>query len=1189
MTSSVRPPCSLNRVVPILCALLATVCPVLTSARGTAPHRHAQSTGPQQPSAQNQQEIIPLEPDKPIERDLAGGQKHSYQIVLSKGQRASLAVEPRGGNVSMRLLGADEKIEIEADAESWAGRKVVEIASESAVAYRIEIEPKYPKARAGKYEIRITGVRSATERDRLLYEASRLTSESTRLYQSGAYEQAQAMSERALEIRERVLGPSHPEVAASLNYLGLIYNARTQLDKAETSYQRALEINEKFFGNDHPSVAEVTNNLAKNDNAKANYADAERLAKKALSIREKVFGPDHYLVAGALGTLGEIYLAQADYARAQSFSDRALEIAENSYGPDDLPYTDFASRSGRVHVRQGNYSRAEELFFPSLRTRETIAGKDSLQVADSLNDLAFLYLMKIDNTKSEQFYLQALALKEKILGPDHLQVGMIFHNLAQINYRRGDYSSAIGFYLRSMAIKEKTLGPNHPLVAATLNNLGLVYWKEGDYPKAKEFFQRALDILEKIHGPDSPEITYALMNLGIIAKETGDYDQGEAYYQRALTIREGALGKQHPQVSILVESLGILYRDRGDYARAEPMFLRALAITEGSLGSDNPGVARQLQNLGQLYSAEGDLRNTLKCLQRIRAIEEKDFPLNLAIGSERQKLAYFDLFAGTLDRIISFQVRQDVGDPESRDLAATTLLQRKGRVFDAMADGLGALRRRSNSDDGLLLDRLNDVTSHLATLVLNGPQRISLSEHQQRIKALTEQREKLENEIGRRGTGYYERTDAVTLGAVKGAVPADAALIEFAVYRPYDPKAAFETKKAYGDPRYVGYVIPKQGEIRWRDLGGAKEIDAAVDALRQALRDPKRDDIRELARAVDEKVLQPLRGMIGDATHLLVSPDGELNLVPFEALLNEQGRYALERYSISYLTTGRDLLRMQAARESKSAPLLFADPAFGEPGRTLIAEVERTKGKLATSTTARRSITTGEDLSTMYFAPLGGTAQEARTIKSLFPEAQILTGQQATKAALKQVEAPRLLHIATHGFFLLDAKDSTTPESPNSEVKGTRAINASAKIENPLLRSGLALAGANLNKGGGDDGILTALEASNLNLWGTKLVTLSACDTGVGEVKNGEGVYGLRRAFFLAGTESLVMSLWPVSDYVTRELMTEYYAGLKKGLGRGEALRQAQLAMLKRKGRQHPFYWASFIQSGEWANLDGRR
>jgi CHAT domain-containing protein len=201
----------------------------------------------------------------------------------------------------------------------------------------------------------------------------------------------------------------------------------------------------------------------------------------------------------------------------------------------------------------------------------------------------------------------------------------------------------------------------------------------------------------------------------------------------------------------------------------------------------------------------------------------------------------------------------------------------------------------------------------------------------------------------------------------------------------------------------------------------------------------------------------------------------------------------------------------------------------------------------------------------------------------------MLTGPQATKSAVKQTAAPLLLHIATHGFFLMDVPTGASPTVPQTPSRTTRAISGTIRSENPLLRSGLALAGANLNKNPEDDGILTALEASNLNLWGTKLVTLSGCDTGVGEVKLGEGVYGLRRAFFLAGTESLVMSLWPVSDYVTRGLMIDYYGGLKKGLGRGEALRRAQLAMLKRKGRQHPFFWASFIQSGDWANLDGKR
>jgi CHAT domain-containing protein len=282
-------------------------------------------------------------------------------------------------------------------------------------------------------------------------------------------------------------------------------------------------------------------------------------------------------------------------------------------------------------------------------------------------------------------------------------------------------------------------------------------------------------------------------------------------------------------------------------------------------------------------------------------------------------------------------------------------------------------------------------------------------------------------------------------------------------------------------------------------------------------------------------------------------------------------------------------------------------------------------------------------LSEVYFAPLGGTAQEARSIQTLFPDANVLSAAQATESAVKQINAPRVLHLATHGFFLSEpgadrgpqpgspagvvgatgspaprgtsvsgASATGSPPNANTQVAtrgisasalpvpgvvatgsptqvATRGISASAKIANPLLRSGLALANANLRSGSSDDGILTALEASGLNLWGTKLVVLSACDTGVGEVRNGEGVYGLRRAFVLAGAESLVMSLWPVSDYTTRELMTRYYTNLKQGMGRGAALRTVQLDMLRRNPKLHPFYWANFIQSGEWANLDGKR
>jgi CHAT domain-containing protein len=204
----------------------------------------------------------------------------------------------------------------------------------------------------------------------------------------------------------------------------------------------------------------------------------------------------------------------------------------------------------------------------------------------------------------------------------------------------------------------------------------------------------------------------------------------------------------------------------------------------------------------------------------------------------------------------------------------------------------------------------------------------------------------------------------------------------------------------------------------------------------------------------------------------------------------------------------------------------------------------------------------------LYFAPLSGSALEGRAIKRLFPDASLLTGRRATKRTLERVAAPRILHIASHGFFMDDDAAGRT---------------GGAIGDNPMLRSGLAFAGANLP--GPGSGIMTGLEAASLNLWGTSLVTLSACDTGVGEVRNGEGVYGLRRAFMLAGSEALVMSLWPVTDAVARDTMVAYYARLRDGLGRGDALRAAKLAILKRPAFRHPYYWAGFIQSGDWTRL----
>ncbi|HNJ43979.1 MAG TPA: CHAT domain-containing protein, partial [Acidobacteriota bacterium] len=330
--------------------------------------------------------------------------------------------------------------------------------------------------------------------------------------------------------------------------------------------------------------------------------------------------------------------------------------------------------------------------------------------------------------------------------------------------------------------------------------------------------------------------------------------------------------------------------------------------------------------------------------------------------------------------------------------------------------------------------------------------------------------------------------------------------------------------------------------------------------------------IQAVSQRLYQRVVKPVRELVGNTRHLLISPDGGLNLVPFAALQDETGKYLVEQYSLTFLTSGRDLLRLKVKIPSQDPAVVVADPTYGDgTGPVLLG---KGIGRLR---------------------QLDGTKAEGSFLKRLFPKAQVWMENQATKDRLKAVSKPALVHIATHGFFLEDA-----PKEPLNGTDFQRGITLGdtpppVNVEqlreaNPLLRSCLFFAGANGTANStGESGTMTALEATGLDLWGTKLVVLSACDTGLGEVKNGDGVYGLRRALVLAGSEAQMMSLWPVSDEGTKELMQQYYTRLKAGEGRSEALRQVQLQMLKSKRWNHPFYWASFIQSGEWANLNGKR
>jgi CHAT domain-containing protein len=892
------------------------------------------------------------------------------------------------------------------------------------------------------------------------------------------------------------------------------------------------------------------------------YSQAIPIAERALAITEKLLGKEHPIVAISLSTLAILYREQGNYQKAEPLFVRSLAIREKVLGKEHPDVAESLNQLGKLYYAQGNYQKAEPLFVRSLAINEKVHGKEHLDVATSLNNLATLYKDQGNYEKAEPLYVRSLAIVEKVLKKEHPLFAICLNNLAQLYRQQGNYEKAEPLYLRSLAIDEKALGIEHPDVALDLNNLAELYLQQKNYQKAEPLFVRSLAIREKKLGKEHPDVAQSLNNLATLYKDQGNYQKAEPLYVRSLAIYEKTLGKEHPSVAIDLNNLATLYQAQGNYQKAEPLYVRSLAIFEKVLGKEHPSVAANLNNLAALYWAEAKITRATDFYSRGLVVEDHNQALIFAVGSEQRKQDYAKTFTRRTDAIVSLSLQQAGKNPTVAKLALTTVLRRKGLVLDAVTDNIQTLRSQlaNQPETQKLFDDWLSVNQQLSTLAYRGQGKQSPTEYQTQFKQLETEKERLEEAISTKSAEFRTVTQPVELAAIQATIPKDAALVEIVRYQPFNPKAKHAEPR--GKPRYAAAVLRSSGEPKWVDLGDAATIDNSTASLRTALKN-RTQRIKQVDRTLDEQVMAPIRPLLGDARHLLLSPDGQLTLIPFEALKDEQNKYLIQRYAFSYLTSGRDLLRFQLPAKSGYNPVVFANIDYDQQE---IATASAMRGS-----ENRRSV----DLASLQFPSLDNTLEEANKIKGIFPDTKIISGKQATEAVIKQLQAPSILHLATHGFFVPDQQD-------NLETR----LMASLRLENPLLRSGLALAGINNRTkalSNTNDGVLTALEVAGLNLRGTQLVVLSACETGLGDVKVGDGLYGLRRALVIAGSQSQLLSLWIVDDEGTKDLMVKYYQNLKAGKGRHEALREAQMDLLKTPGYEHPYYWASFVPSGDWS------
>jgi CHAT domain-containing protein len=530
-------------------------------------------------------------------------------------------------------------------------------------------------------------------------------------------------------------------------------------------------------------------------------------------------------------------------------------------------------------------------------------------------------------------------------------------------------------------------------------------------------------------------------------------------------------------------------------------------------------------------------------------------------------------------------------------------LRRKAITLEALATQRDAVLGGLYPEVQESLDELRALRTQIAQKTLSGPRAEGLQSHQALLISWEQRREALEASLARRIPEMRLERQLRTSDhkSVASALPTGAALVEFVRFVPYDFRAIHDERESlWKSARYLAFVLigTNPDEVRMIDLGDANAIDQLVANFRGTVavapgnRPSGGSGAGENLRgAVFDKLIPALQG----CKLLMIAPDGDLNTIPFESLPDGYGRLLIEDYRISYLSCGRDVLRLKFhSRGEFSTPLVVADPAFN----LTVEGIGDTAARPDFDRESKPDVRASRDLDRGFrFWRLKGTREEGERVANLLGVNPLL-GSNALESRVKQARSPGVMHLATHGFFLQNQPynpDERWPEvsTDGVELSSSRSWLASPGMENPLLRSGLALAGVNMWLRGkpipeeAEDGLLTAEDVTGMDLSQTDLVVLSACETGLGEVRTGEGVFGLRRAFVLAGARSLIMSLWKVPDEQTRELMVDFYDRVLHSIGVAEALREAQLAMRARYAEC--YYWGAFICQGDPGPIRCRR
>ncbi|HET6572384.1 MAG TPA: tetratricopeptide repeat protein [Fimbriiglobus sp.] len=970
--------------------------------------------------------------------------------------------------------------------------------------------------------------------------------------QEGRNAEAAHLFRQALAAKKKTAGPNDPTVAVSLNNLAGVLLDGGDARGAEKLLKEAIGIFEAGGYGDHPHAVVSRNMLAEAYRSQGRPADAAKLAGETLARLEKAVGKDDPAVAGCLVRLGHALKDQAKYTDAEATYKRAIAIRETKLEAGHPDTIVAWSLLADVFRASGRLDDAERLYRKAKVATDARYGKVHPRAADARRELAVCLTELGEYESVERLLTEARKTLEGNKRADPFALRRLDHATAELYRETGRLAEAGPLYATALKAATDRFGADHPLTTSWAYDAALLQVAGRKYADADRLLTASLAGREKTLGPNHPATLAALELLADVKQQLGRATEAEALARKALD--RGAA--TDPMLVVRLSSnLALRSALTGDAKAATAHTRRAVDAVkkvEALYPFDDPLCWLARHNAGFVYAAAGDVPGAVAEFDAARRAVRRFLAEALPGLSEREQLFVLEKF----DRS-NLHVALNLGPDHATDSVVATrtaewLLNGKAVAHEALA---AAVRGTGAAD--------------------RSPVRATLNLRRQAAGIA----------ITPAATGRKRPADPwVSFAALQAALPSGSVFID--VVRLDSYRIGLGRFAERQPARYVAWVTGKTGAPKVIALGPADKIDAAVSAARKAIADAPatiRSDgepaaekkLRVAAADLSKLVLEPLKKAAGSATAWYVAPDGELWLYPWAALPTAGGTYLAEAVDVRYVTSGRDLLPHATVDTARDC-VVVADPDFDAgAGRPRVPSVAPTGGRGVAALLGR-------------VGRLPGTAVEARAVAPKLAalagrEPTVLTGERATERGVRLAVRPRVLMLATHGFYL--------PPEPEHRAAGknwyealTLPLAVGDEAVNPLRRSGLLLAGCNREPKSGDDGVLTGLDVLGLDLHGCELVVLSACETGLGEVRDGEGVGGLRQAFLAAGAKRVMSTLWQVPDLESARLMSRCFELQASGQPAGMALRQAQLETVRRRrdanAAAHPFFWSAYTLTG---------